>query len=147
MNMTLTAIDIFAGAGSLTVGLKRAGFRVVAAVKLESHAFATYKANHPEVKFLKENITAVSGDVLLELAETNRIDLLVGCPPCQGFTSLTAKYKEKEDPRNEPVLEIARLVEEVRPQAIMMENVPGLTRKGASLHAHLRSQLQALNYA
>ncbi|MDE2698764.1 MAG: DNA cytosine methyltransferase, partial [Gemmatimonadota bacterium] len=98
--MTLTAIDAFAGGGGLTVGLKRAGFHVVAAVELEHHAFATYKANHPEVHGLNQDIATVSGAALLKHAETDRIDLLAGCPPCQGFTSLTAKYKGKEDPRN-----------------------------------------------
>ena len=97
---------------------------MAAAVELESHSFATYKANHPEVKCLKQDIATVSGAALLELAGTDRIDLLAGCPPCQGFTSLTAKYKNKEDPRNELVLEMARLTEETRPRAIMMENVP-----------------------
>ena len=145
-NMALTAIDVFAGAGGLTVGLKRAGFRVVAAVELEHHSFATYKANHPEVKCLKQDITTVSGAALLALAGTDRIDLLAGCPPCQGFTSLTAKYRDKEDPRNQLVLEMARLAEELRPQAIMMENVPGLTQKGKSLCGRLRSRLQALDY-
>ena len=144
--MTLTAIDIFAGAGGLTVGLKRAGFRVVAAVELEPHSFATYKANHPEVKCLKQDITTVSGAALQELAETDRIDLLAGCPPCQGFTSLTAKYKDKEDPRDTLVMEMARLTEATRPRAIMMENVPGLAQKGRSLYGRLRSRLQALDY-
>ena len=144
--MTLTAIDIFAGAGGLTVGLKRAGFRVVAAVELDPHSFTTYKANHPEVKCLKQDITTVSGVALQDLAETDRIDLLAGCPPCQGFTSLTAKYKDKEDSRNTLVLEMARLTEAIRPRAIMMENVPGLAQKGRPLYDQLRSRLQALDY-
>ena len=144
--MTLTAIDIFSGAGGLTVGLKRAGFRVVAAVELEPHSFATYKANHPEVKCLKQDIATVSGAGLLQLAGTDRIDLLAGCPPCQGFTSLTAKYKGREDPRNKLVLQMARLAEEIRPRAVMMENVPGLSRKGKHLYGQLQSRLQALNY-
>ncbi len=144
--MTPTAIDIFAGAGGLTVGLKRAGFRVVAAVEIEAHSFATYKANHPEVRCLKQDIATVSGDALFELAGTDRIDLLAGCPPCQGFTSLTAKYKGREDPRNALVLEMARLAEEMRPRAIMMENVPGLARKGGSLYGRMQARLQALDY-
>ena len=123
--MDLTAIDVFAGAGGLTLGLKRTGFRVVAAVELEGHAFATYKANHPEVRCLNQDIATVSGSALFEHAGTDHIDLLAGCPPCQGFTSLTAKYKEKEDPRNRLVLEMARLTEQMLPQAVMMENVPG----------------------
>lgn len=144
--MALTAIDAFAGGGGLTVGLKRAGFEVVAAVEVESHAFATYKANHPEVKGLKQDITTISGSGLLQCARADRIDLLAGCPPCQGFTSLTAKYKKRKDPRNHLVLEMARLAEEIRPRAIMMENVPGLTRKGGPLYHQLRSRLKALDY-
>ena len=144
--MALTAIDVFAGAGGLTVGLKRAGFHVVAAVEREYHSFATYKANHPEVKCLKQDIETVSGADLQRFAGTERIDLLAGCPPCQGFTSLTAKYKHKEDPRNALILEMARLAEAIRPQAIMMENVPGLTQKGGALYDQLRSRLQALGY-
>ena len=144
--MALTAIDGFAGGGGLTLGLKRAGFRVVAAVELDPHAFATYKANHPEVRCLMQDIATVSGAGLLKHAGTDRVDLLAGCPPCQGFTSLTAKYKDKEDPRNKLVLEMARLTEETRPRAIMMENVPGLTQKGGSLYRQLRSRLEALGY-
>ena len=143
--MALTAVDIFAGAGGLTVGLKRAGFRVVAAVEREAHSFATYKANHPEVKCLKQDIATVSGAALQRFAGTERIDLLAGCPPCQGFTSLTAKYKQ-EDPRNTLILEVARLAEATGPQAILLENVPGMTQKGGPLYDQLRSRLQALGY-
>ena len=144
--MTLTAVDAFAGGGGLTVGLKRAGFRVVAAIELEDHAFATYKANHPEVPCLKQDIATVSGAALLRHAKVSRIDLLAGCPPCQGFTSLTAKYKDKEDPRNELVLEIARIAEETRPRAVMMENVPGLVQKGRPLYRQLCDRLESLGY-
>lgn len=144
--MPLTAIDAFSGCGGLTVGLKRAGFRVAAAIEVEPHAFSTYKANHPEVKCLLQDIGTVSGDALLDLAQTDRIDLLAGCPPCQGFTSLTAKYKGKVDPRNALVLEMARLAEEVRPRAIMMENVPGLMRKGRPLYEELCDRLEAIGY-
>ncbi len=144
--MTLTAINAFSGAGGLTVGLKWAGFRVAAAVELEPHSFAAYKANHPEVRCLKQDIATVPGTALLKLAGADRIDLLAGCPPCQGFTSLTAKYKSREDPRNKLVLEMARLAEETQPRAIMMENVPGLTRKGQAFHSRLRSRLEALGY-
>lgn len=144
--MILTAVDAFAGGGGLTVGLKRAGFRVVAAIELEGHAFSTYKANHPEVQGLNQDIATVSGAALLKHVEVDRIDLLAGCPPCQGFTSLTAKYKGKNDPRNKFVLEMARLAEEILPRAIMMENVPGLTKKGESLYRQLRERLQALGY-
>ncbi len=143
--MSLTAIDVFAGGGGLTVGLERAGFKVLAAVEIEQHAYATYKANHPEVRCLKQDIQRVSGADLLSAAGTKEIDLLAGCPPCQGFTSLTAKYR-RDDPRNALIFEMSRLAEEIRPRAIMMENVPGLTQKGAGRYADLKAQLEGLGY-
>ena len=142
--MPLTAVDLFAGGGGLTVGLKRAGFEVVAAVELDKHACATYRANHGEVNLLEEDIKAVPGKVLRELAGGNGVDLLAGCPPCQGFTSLN-KGGEK-DPRNWLVLEMCRLSEEIMPKAIMMENVPGLTTKGKVLYQQLRTRLESLGY-
>ena len=141
--MTLTAIDVFAGGGGLTVGLKRAGFEVVTAIELEEHACATYRANHPEVYALKQDVRTVSGQDLLTGTCREQIALLAGCPPCQGFTSLTSKYK-RDDARNALVLEMTRLARELRPRAIMMENVPRL--KGKKLYEELWQELEALGY-
>jgi len=143
--MSLKAIDVYAGGGGLTVGLKRAGFEVVAAIEIEEHAYTTYLANHPEVHALKQDVTTVSGKDLLELTGEKMIDLLAGCPPCQGFTSLTAKYR-RDDPRNMLIFEMARLAREIRPRAIMMENVAGLAKKGDSLYRKLKRQLRNLGY-
>ena len=141
----LRAVDVFAGGGGLTVGLKRAGFSVVAAIEIESHAYSTYRANHPRVKAFKQDVRSVKGKDLLALTDGKPIHLLAGCPPCQGFTSLTSKYG-REDERNSLVLEIARLASEVKPNAIMMENVPGLAGKGKKLYTKLRKQLTDLGY-
>ena len=142
--MTLTAVDLFAGGGGLTVGLKRAGFEVLAAVEIDKHASATYRANHHEVKLLEQNITTVSGEQLRQLTGSTTVDLLAGCPPCQGFTSLNRR--RKEDPRNQLILEMSRLATEIRPRAIMMENVPRLTTKGKDLYQQLKSNLESLGY-
>ena len=69
----LTAIDLFAGGGGLTVGLKRAGFRVIAGVESEPHAFSTYKANHPDVMAYKQDIRTVDGAGLLALIPQNAV--------------------------------------------------------------------------
>lgn len=140
-----TAIDIFSGGGGLTVGLKRAGFHVVAAVENEAHAFATYKANHSEVQGFKQDVRTVDGDSLKRCSPTGRVDLIAGCPPCQGFSTLTSKYRTP-DPRNELVREMGRLVDEVRPRAVMMENVPGLVAKGSSLFIEFVTKLERLGY-
>lgn len=141
----LTALDIFAGGGGLTVGLKRAGFQVVGAVELEPNAFATYKTNHPEVSALKQDVCTVDGESLLALSPTNTIDLLAGCPPCQGFSSLTSKYK-RPHPGNRMVKEMTRLVDEISPRAIMMENVPGLQDKGKRLFNEFVRMLERKGY-
>ena len=142
--MPLTAIDLFAGGGGLTVGLKRAGFKVKTAVEIDKHACATYRANHPEVKLIEQNITSLSGVQLCKLADGAKVDLLAGCPPCQGFTSLNRSGKD--DPRNLLILEMSRLAAEVMPRAIMMENVPRLTTKGEVLYQQLKTRLESLGY-
>jgi DNA (cytosine-5)-methyltransferase 1 len=141
----ITAIDLFAGGGGLTVGLKRAGFDVVGAVEIEENAFATYVMNHPEVNALREDIRSVHGDDLLRTAPGRRVDLLAGCPPCQGFSSLTRKYG-RHDPRNQLVMEMGRLVREILPRAVMMENVPGLAERGKPLLDDFVKELEALGY-
>ncbi len=141
----LVAVDLFAGGGGLTVGLKRAGFNVVGAVEIEPNALSTYKANHPEVHVFKQDIRTIKGRSFKRLSPTGRIDLLAGCPPCQGFSSLTYKYKQP-DPRNELITEMSRLVDEIRPKAVMMENVPGLGVKGKELFQEFLNVLSVLDY-
>lgn len=140
------AVDLFAGGGGLTLGLKLAGFNVAAAVENEPHALATYRANHPEVHLLPDDIRTVSGQSLLETSPSGGIDLLCGCPPCQGFTSLTSKYR-KIDKRNVLIREMGRIIRETRPRAVMLENVPGLISKGRTLLIEFLDTLGDLGYA
>jgi len=139
------ALDLFSGGGGLTVGMKNAGFQVAAAVELHPSAFSTYKANHPEVTAFKQDIRTIKADNLLRLCPGGGLDLLAGCPPCQGFCSLTAKY-QREDPRNELVREMTRMIRELRPKAVMMENVPGLAVKGKPKLEELLATLRELGY-
>jgi DNA (cytosine-5)-methyltransferase 1 len=142
---TLSAVDLFAGGGGLTLGLKQAGFAVAAAVEIEQHSFSTYKVNHPEVRAFRQDICTIAGSDLLACAPNKQVDLLAGCPPCQGFTSLTSKYR-REDPRNALISEMGRLVEEMVPRAVMMENVPGLAAKGRPLFDEFCTRLTTLGY-
>ena len=142
--MAFRAIDLFAGGGGLTVGLQRAGFDVVAAVENDKYACATYRANHPNVSLLEKDITQVSEDDVRELVGSERIDLLAGCPPCQGYTSLN-RYKN-EDPRNELVSQMSRWAKILLPRVIMVENVPGLTIRGKQNFSNLKNDLKELGY-
>lgn len=142
---SIVAVDLFSGPGGLTLGAKQAGFGVHAAVELDPNCWATYEQNHPEVTLLKRDISSVSGSELLHLTPDSRIDLLMGCAPCQGFCSLTAK-RAAEDPRNKLILEFGRIVEEARPQAVFMENVPGLMTRGRKLFDRFITGLRNLGY-
>jgi len=141
----LTAIDLCCGAGGLTLGMKRAGFRVVAGVEIDPEIAKTYRANHPDVKLIIKDIRKVTGKEILELSGQKKIDLVAGCPPCQGFSSLTSKYK-RDDPRNELVLEMSRIVEELEPDMVMMENVSGMASRGKRTLDEFVSRLEAKGY-
>ena len=140
----LTAVEIFSGGGGLAVGLHNAGFKTVAAVEIEPHAAATFKANHPAVQVFRQDVRTMIGGMILPLAG-GAVDVLAACPPCQGFSSLTSKWKKNDD-RNALVAEVGRLANEIRPQAIMMENVPGLAQKGRPLFDALLERLASLGY-
>jgi len=144
-NRKPTAIDLFCGAGGLSLGLKKAGFEVVAAVELNPEITKTYKANHRKTKLLIKDIREVTGKEIFELTGRREVDLVAGCPPCQGFSQLTAKYK-RQDARNDLVLEMARIVAEIKPKMVMIENVPGIVTKGKFILDEFLKRLKKLGY-
>ncbi len=126
----LTALDLFCGAGGLTEGLKQAGFRVLGAIDNAPLAVDAYRLNHSRTRVWLRDIRRLRP---LHVAEElglgpGDLDLLAGCPPCQGFSSLRTKHQRisVEDDRNDLVAQFARYAEALRPTALMMENVPGL---------------------
>jgi DNA (cytosine-5)-methyltransferase 1 len=126
----LTAVDLFSGAGGLTLGLKQAGFTVLAGVELEKTPAVTYRLNHPDVFCFNKDIRELGAVELLERIGLKRgeLDLLAGCPPCQGFSTLRTRKKSNAvaDDRNDLLFEFLRIVEAISPRSIMMENVPAL---------------------
>ena len=130
------------------MGLKMAGFRVVSAVEVNPLAVKTYKANHDGVIVWESDIRKLHPDRLLSRIGRNsgEIDLLAGCPPCQGFSTLRTLNGSVKigDPRNELLLEFLRFVEVIQPRAVMMENVPGLAKDNR--FSHFRERLESLGY-
>jgi DNA (cytosine-5)-methyltransferase 1 len=129
---TFAAVDLFSGCGGLSLGLRRAGFSVRAAVEIEEKAQATYRLNHPEVRLYGKDIRKLSvRSVLADLGlRVGQLDLLAGCPPCQGFSRLRTRNRETTvvDPRNDLVEDFLRFVRVMKPKTVMLENVPGLER-------------------
>ena len=129
-NRRRIAIDLFSGCGGLSLGLMRAGFEVVAAVDNDHLAVSTYKRNHPDTKVMKRDIRGIRVKEFMRRLnlEPGELDLIAGCPPCQGFSRLRTLNGAREvlDTRNDLVLQFVRFVRTFRPKAIMIENVPGL---------------------
>ena len=131
-SQSLAAIDLFSGCGGLTAGLIMADFRVLAAVEISAPAVTTYRANHPETTIWHGDIRDLRPTALMQTLglESEELDLLAGCPPCQGFSILRTRNGSLriEDSRNNLIHEFLRLTEAFLPRAVMLENVPGLAR-------------------
>jgi DNA (cytosine-5)-methyltransferase 1 len=141
------AIDLFSGCGGLTLGLKKAGFEVVGAVEIDELAVATYSENHKAVQVWTDDIRRVEPIELMEKLglRPGDLDLLAGCPPCQGFSSIrTLRRGSVADDRNDLVFRFLDYVLALQPRAVMMENVPGLAADERM--ATLVSTLEAAGY-
>ncbi|MFD1956556.1 DNA cytosine methyltransferase [Paenibacillus thailandensis] len=126
--MNYTCVDLFAGAGGLSEGLRQAGFNVLAANDFDNHAAITYKHNHPESVFLDGPIQEISASDILNKIGLKRGELfcLAGGPPCQAF-SVYNHQRGMHDERSGLFREYIRIVEGLNPQWIIMENVTGMT--------------------
>jgi DNA (cytosine-5)-methyltransferase 1 len=119
----LTVVDLFCGAGGLSHGFEMAGFRIGAAIDADPVAAETYRLQHPNVPFFIEDVREIPGKRLLDAAG-GHVDLVIGGPSCQGFS--THGKRDPNDPRNYLFKEFVRLVREIRPSWVVMENVKGL---------------------
>lgn len=131
MKIKYEAIDIFSGCGGVSCGLSLAGFKLKSAVEIEKHAVDTYLNYGPlkNVKVLNEDICNLSGEQILKAAKIKKDDiyLFAGCPPCQNFSRQNPLNKNKTDEERKKLLfEFLRLIEEILPPFILMENVPGI---------------------
>lgn len=138
----MAMIDLFAGAGGLSRGLERAGFEAVQAVEIDPDAAQTYRTLFPHVDLIEADIRKVSFAHL-----RGQVDLVAGGPPCQPFSS-GGRRLAQGDPRN-MVPEFLRVVREVQPQVVLMENVPGLAtgERKAYLDEILAELQHTLGYA
>ena len=126
--MTFTAIDLFSGVGGLSEGLRQAGFKTKYAFEIDEVASRSYSMNHKEVKVITKDIRRVDMNEIKAALHDEKIHLLAGCPPCQGFSTVRRLNKPNpvSDDRNDLIDEYVRFIKELNPFTFMMENVPGL---------------------
>ena len=138
----LTALDLFCGSGAVTLGLQQAGFNVVGAVDFDEGACQTYRANHPSVRLIQQDIRTVNPDVFSDLLSRN-LDLLVVCAPCQPFSSQNRR-KSSDDRRKNLVAESQKFISRYSPSLVFLENVPGI--KSSEIFGNFRKWLEKKGY-
>jgi DNA (cytosine-5)-methyltransferase 1 len=143
----LRAVSLFSGAGGMDLGVRQAGFRVLASLELDPHCCASLRANAgPGTRVLEADIRAVGAEALRdELGlRPGQLDLLFGGPPCQPFSQI-GKRDGAVDPRASLLFELVRFAEALRPRAIFVEQVKGLLGAGA-VFGRLLEGLRGLGY-
>lgn len=121
------AVDLFAGAGGMSLGFEQAGFEVAAAVEIDPIHCAVHKFNFPTTPVIPRSVSELTGSDIRKLANLGdrQIDCVFGGPPCQGFSLIGQRVLD--DPRNSLVLDFVRLVAELNAKTFVFENVKGLT--------------------
>lgn len=150
----LTFIDLFSGCGGFSLGLEWAGFECRAAIDFDDAAITTFQANHPHVPLaLSRDLTQFGPEELDRLLGDERIDVIVGGPPCQGFSHARqvdgANHGDRlvHDSRRELYREFLRYVKYYQPRVFIMENVPGLrTASGGDFFTRVQVESRELGY-
>ncbi len=128
--MKPVALDLFCGAGGLSLGLQSAGFSIAGAFDAWEPAVRSYRQNFPHHPCFMTDVATLSAKRLAELGLPAEVDLVAGGPPCQGFS--IQRIGDDEDARNGLVLELVRVAAALRSKMFLLENVTGLLgREGA----------------
>lgn len=130
--MQPVAIDLFAGSGGFGLGFKMAGFSVPMSLELDAWACDTLRYNYPKMLVIQEDILNFNTSSSVTNICPSEPDIIIGGPPCQGFSIAGPAIKDPKDPRNSLFKNFAQWISFLEPKAFVMENVKGLlTRKNA----------------
>lgn len=149
MHTPLTYIDLFSGAGGLSLGFEQAGFQQLLSVEMESDYCKTYRTNFPHHQLLQKDLTTLTEQDLINCLNGQAVDLIIGGPPCQGF-SMAGKIGRTftDDPRNHLFKEFVRIVKIVQPYFFVMENVARLyTHNSGKTRIEIIQAFQNIGYS
>lgn len=125
----LTLVDLFCGAGGLSLGFKQCGFKTLFANDFERLCIETYTYNHPEIStdcVVCGDIRKIADNIDNYISED--VDVVIGGPPCQGFSSANKHHRVIDDPRNELYKYFIRAIKRLAPKVVVMENVKGMLK-------------------
>lgn len=124
----MKVLDAFAGAGGFSLGFEMAGCEIVGAIETDAWACETFEFNHPSSIVIKGNIEEIPDSELKKIFLGNEPDIILGGPPCQGFSICNRNNGDPKDPRNSLFEEFVRLGKLFKPKLMIMENVPNLVK-------------------
>ncbi len=123
-----TVLDLFCGCGGMSLGFEQAGFNVLLGIDIWRDALLTFEHNHKGVKTMCADLSQLSAKQVADKIEAKTVDVIIGGPPCQGFS--IAGKRIVDDDRNRLYKSFVRMVEYFRPKAFVMENVPNILTMG-----------------
>lgn len=120
-------IDLFCGCGGLSEGFKLAGYNIIGGIDFNESAIKTYNKNFPEAKGLCRDLMEMDvSQIKEEFGNLSDVDVIIGGPPCQGFSAANRYKIEGDDPRNKLFFEFVKFVDLAKPKAVVIENVRGI---------------------
>ena len=140
-----TVLDLFCGCGGLSLGFEQAGYDVLAGIDFWKDALITYQANHKQSKAIQADLMNLSPENVVDVIGTSSVDVIIGGPPCQGFS--VAGKRIIDDERNKLYKSFVRMVEYFKPKAFVMENVPNILSMGEGIiKESILTDFKALGY-
>lgn len=145
-----TVVDYFSGPGGLAEGFSQAGYETLMGIDFDKNSAETFKHNHPKADYIRDDISNLSPEEVLDRLSVSRgeVDIIVGGPPCQGFS--IAGDRDQEDERNELFKDYARHIDKLQPKFILMENVPGMlsmeTADGEPVIEEIQDRFEDIGY-
>lgn len=123
----LNVIDLFCGCGGLSLGFKLAGYNIVGGVDVNKDAIETFNSNFKNAEGICFDLLKMDSNYIVEVfGDLKNIDVIIGGPPCQGFSSANRYKREEDDERNKLFFEFVKFVDLANPKAIVIENVRGI---------------------
>ena len=146
-------MDLFSGAGGFLLGFEKEGFDIILSTDFDEDCEKVHKINRPNIPFVRADIRTLSNEKIDELLNGQTVDVLIGGPPCQGFSTIGNRVssdperRTKYDPRNDLFREYIRILNHLQPKVFVMENVKGIkTRDGGTIFEEIQRQFKETGY-
>mgnify|MGYP001222303450 CR=1 FL=1 len=142
----MKVLDLFCGCGGISSGFYKSGFEIVGGIDSDKDSIETFKYNFPNANVICDDISKIQNNFISDFFPAD-VDIIVGGPPCQGFSNANRWQNEKDDPRNKLFFEFLRFVERINPRVILIENVRGiLTKDNGFAKERIIENIKSLGY-